>query len=127
MRKAILTAQRTADAMVAEAEKKAAQLMNNAQTAAESGKHRRADSPQQNINQDRERSALAAQHTQRTEHAEGLHCEWDMAHGHGNPCAYRNQHSKKRGINHIDCFHSCPGNRLRLHLSALPLFFLHAV
>ncbi len=35
MRKAILTAQRTADAMVAEAEKKAAQLMNNAQAAAE--------------------------------------------------------------------------------------------
>ena len=34
MRKAILTAQRTADAMVAEAEKKAAQLMNNAQSAA---------------------------------------------------------------------------------------------
>ena len=36
MRKAILTAQRTADAMVAEAEKKAAQLMNSAQAAAES-------------------------------------------------------------------------------------------
>ena len=36
MRKAILTAQRTADAMVAEAEKKAAKLMNEAQTAAQS-------------------------------------------------------------------------------------------
>lgn len=36
MRKAILSAQRTADAMVAEAEKKAAQLMNNAQAVAES-------------------------------------------------------------------------------------------
>ena len=36
MRKAILSAQRTADAMVAEAEKKAAQLMSNAQTAAQS-------------------------------------------------------------------------------------------
>ena len=35
MRKAIISAQRTADAMVAEAEKKAAQLMNNAQAAAE--------------------------------------------------------------------------------------------
>lgn len=34
MRKAILTAQRTADAMIAEAEKKAAQLMNNAREAA---------------------------------------------------------------------------------------------
>jgi len=36
MRKAILSAQRTADAMVAEAERKCAQLMNNAQAAAES-------------------------------------------------------------------------------------------
>ena len=35
MRKAILSAQRTADNMIAEAEKKAAQLMNNAQSAAE--------------------------------------------------------------------------------------------
>lgn len=34
MRKAILTAQRTADAMIAEAEKKAAQLMNQAESAA---------------------------------------------------------------------------------------------
>ena len=36
MRKAILTAQRTADAMVAEAEKKAAKLMNEAQVTAQS-------------------------------------------------------------------------------------------
>ena len=35
MRKAIVTAQRTADAMVAEAEKKCAQLMNNADVAAQ--------------------------------------------------------------------------------------------
>ena len=36
MRKAIITAQRTADSMVAEAEKKCAQLMNEAQNAAQS-------------------------------------------------------------------------------------------
>ena len=35
MRKALLSAQRTADAMVAEAEKKCAQLMNNADAAAQ--------------------------------------------------------------------------------------------
>ena len=35
MRKAIITAQRTADSMIAEAEKKAAKLMNDAQTSAQ--------------------------------------------------------------------------------------------